>query len=87
MWPSDIRKPSDKVRDALTGKGPVTPDIAPMCDRECYLAALEIIRNGYTQDKRKSMLDRIPRSVRPMVEEHIKRLWPKREEIKRNKYF
>lgn len=87
MWPNDIPKPSDKVRDALTGKGQVTPDIAPMCDRECYLAALEIIRNGDTQDKRKSMLDRIPSAVRPMAEEHINRLWSKREEIKRNKYF
>jgi len=87
MWPSNIKKPSDKVRDALTGKSSVTPDIEPMCDRECYIAAMEIIRNGDTQDKRKSMLGKIPEGVRHMVEAHIKRMWAIREEIKRNKYF
>lgn len=87
MWPDDVPKPSDMVKAALTGKADVTHDIAPMCDRECYLGALQIIRHGDTADKRKTMLGRVPATVRPMIEAHIKRLWQMREEIRRNPRF
>jgi len=80
-------KPSDKVRNAMMGKGTIDPDIAPMCDREFYLAALEIIRKGLTPESRKTMLGKIPVAVRHYVEDHIKRIWPKREEIRKNRYF
>jgi len=80
-------KPSEKLQQALTGKGPVTDDIALMVDRECYLAALEIIRKGDTTEKRKKMLGRIPPFIRPKVEIHIKRLWPIRDQVKSNPRF
>lgn len=80
-------KTSERVRLALTGKAEITPGIMPMCDRQAYLGALQIIRGGDTPDKRKAMLGRIPQSVRPMVEVHIKRLWPMRNEIRRNPRF
>ena len=80
-------KTSERVKLALTGKAPITDDIMPMCDREAYLGALQIIRRGDTSDKRKSMLGRIPQTVRPMVEAHIKRMWPSRNEIRKNPRF
>lgn len=78
---------SEKVKLALTGKGPITDDIMPMCDRQAYLGALQIIRQGDTPDKRKAMLGRIPQAVRPLVEDHIKRLWHSRSEIRKNPRF
>lgn len=80
-------KPSERLREILTGKAPIDPDMRPMVDRECYLAALQIIRQGDTADKRKAMLGRIPHAMRLMVEWHIKRLWSSRTEIKQNPRF
>jgi len=79
-------KPSERMALIMAGKEPVG-DLAPMVDRECYLVALQVIRLGDTKEKRASMLARIPQVHRVAVETHIKRLWPKREEIKRNRYF
>jgi hypothetical protein len=63
------------------------PDMRSMVDRECYKAALQVIRDGDTADKRKAMLGRIPQAMRLMVEVHIKKLWPSRSEIKQNPRF
>jgi len=87
MWPSDVPKPSDKVRAVMMGKAVITDDVRPMVDRECYLAALQVIRQGDTTEKRKAMLGRIPASMRVIVENEIKRLWPHRLEIKENPRF
>ena len=80
-------KPSERLREILTGKSPLDPAMRPMVDRECYKAALQIIREGDTADKRKAMLGRIPHAMRLMVEDHIKRLWPSRIEINQNPRF
>jgi hypothetical protein len=37
----------------MMGKATLEPDIRPMVDRECYKAALQIIREGDTPDRRK----------------------------------
>jgi hypothetical protein len=80
-------KPSERARAVMMGNAPLTYDVRPMVDRECYLAALQIIREGDTADRRKAMLGRIPQAMRLMVEGHIKRLWPSRSEIKQNPRF
>ena len=80
-------KPSERLREILTGTAPLDPDMMPMVDRECYLAALQIIREGDTTEKRKAMLGRIPEAMRIMVEGHIKRLWCSRSQIKQNPRF
>jgi hypothetical protein len=80
-------KPSERARAILSGNAPMDPDMRLMVDRECYKAALQVIRDGDTADKRKSMLGRIPQAMRLMVEAHIKRLWPSRSEIKQNPRF
>ena len=87
MWPTNIPKPSERVNAILSGNAPIDPDMRPMVDRECYLAALQIIRQGDTADKRKAMLGRIPQAMRLMVEGHIKRLWSSKTEIKQNPRF
>ena len=80
-------KPSERLREILTGKAPLDQAMRPMVDRECYKAALQIIREGDTADRRKAMLGRIPQAMRLMVEGHIKRLWPSRTDIKQNPRF
>jgi hypothetical protein len=80
-------KPSELARAVMMGNAPITDDVRPMVDRECYKAALQIIREGDTADRRKAMLGRIPQAMRLMVEDHIKRLWPMRSEIKQNPRF
>jgi hypothetical protein len=80
-------KPSERMALIMAGKAPVDPDLAPMVDRECYLVAIQVIRTGDTKEKRASMLARIPQAHRVAVETHIRRLWEKREDIKRNRYF
>ena len=80
-------KPSELARSVMMGNAPIEHDIRPMVDRECYKAALQIIREGDTADRRKAMLGRIPQAMRLMVEAHIKRLWPSRTEIKQNPLF
>jgi hypothetical protein len=80
-------KPSERARDVMMGKATLEPDIRPMVDRECYKAALQIIREGDTAEKRKAMLGRIPATMRVIVEGQIKRLWPMRTEIKQNPRF
>lgn len=80
-------KPSERARAVMMGNAPLEPDIRPMVDRECYKAALQIIREGDTADRRKAMLGRIPHAMRLMVEGHIKRLWPSRTDIKQNPRF
>jgi hypothetical protein len=80
-------KPSERARAVMMGKAPITDDVRTMVDRECYKAALQIIREGETSDRRKAMLGRIPQAMRLMVESHIKRLWPSRSEIKQNPRF
>jgi hypothetical protein len=71
----------------MMGEADITDDVRPMVERECYLAALQIIRQGDTTEKRKAMLGRIPDSMRVIVEGQIKRLWPMRTEIKQNPRF
>jgi hypothetical protein len=80
-------KPSERARAVMMGNAPITDDVRQMVDRECYKAALQIIREGDTPDRRKAMLGRIPQAMRLMVEAHIKRLWPSRSEIKQNPRF
>jgi len=87
MWPSNIPKPSDKVRNVMMGHAHITDDVRPMVERECYLAALQVIRNGNTTEKRKAMLGHIPTGMRLIVEAHVKMLWPSRAEIKQNPRF
>jgi hypothetical protein len=79
-------KPSERARDVMMGKATLEPDIRPMVDRECYKAALQIIREGDTPDRRKAMLGRIPQAMRLMVEAHIKRLWPMRADVKNPRF-
>ena len=82
-----LKKPSERVKAILSGNAPIDEAMRPMVDRECYKAALQIIRDGDTSDRRKAMLGRIPQAMRLMVEDHIKRLWPSRFEIKQNPRF
>jgi hypothetical protein len=79
-------KPSERARAVMMGNAPITDDVRSMVDRECYKAALQIIREGDAPDRRKAMLGRIPQAMRLMVEAHIKRLWPMRADVKNPRF-
>jgi hypothetical protein len=80
-------KPSERARAVMLGNAKITDDVRTMVDRECYKAALQVIREGDTSERRKAMLGRIPQAMRLMVEAHIKRLWTSRTAIKQNPRF
>lgn len=77
MWPNDVPRPSDQLRDLMMGK--MAWDDAPaairsLAQKPIHDAAVTIIA-APDKGARRNMLGRIPAPMRPHVEAEVKRLW------------
>ena len=81
MWPSDVPKPSDQLRDLMMGKlaWDDAPDaIRSVARKPIYDAAVTILA-APDKGTRKNMLGRIPAAMRPHVEAEVMRMWNDRK--------
>ena len=83
MWPDHIPRPSKQLEDFLRGKTPldeVPASIRSWAHSQIDNAACLIIA-APDKGTRRNMLGRIPKNVRPLVEEQVKKYWPHRHEV------
>lgn len=77
MWPGKVKRPSEALREVLTGKvamADADPGIQSWAQFTIYQGAKEVLALP-TKGERRNALGRIPATVRPYVEAEIKRLW------------
>lgn len=77
MWPNDLQRPSEQLRDLLSGKiawGDAPSSIRSMAQLPIYQAAVTIL-DAPDKGTRRNMLGKIPAAVRPYVEAEAKRIW------------
>lgn len=77
MWPNDVARPSEQLRQVLSGQIPM--ESAPAAIQswarfEIYRGALQVLGLP-TKAARQAALQKVPSSVRPYVEAEVLRLW------------
>lgn len=81
MWPHDIPKPQDQLRDLMMGK--ISWDDAPEAIRSwarlgIHQAAKTILA-APDKGTRRNMLGKVPSAMRAHVEAEVKKLWSYRK--------
>lgn len=75
--------PSQRLQELLTGRIAWDDEDASIRSWAAFYihdAALQVIRLSSTE-KRRTALDKLPDTIRPKVEQEIKRLWPIRSQL------
>lgn len=80
MWPVEVPRPSEQLRDLMMGKisWNDAPDAIKSVARKPIYDAAKTILAAPDKGTRRNMLGRIPSAMRPHVEAEVKRLWAAR---------
>lgn len=81
MWPYNIPKPHEQLRDLMMGKlaWDDAPDAIRSWARKGIFDAAKTILDAPDKGTRRNMLGRVPAAMRPHVEAEVKKLWAMRK--------
>lgn len=82
-WPTEVKRPSERIKAVLSGEvlyGDECASIQSACTFYFYQGACSILKME-TREKRREALSRIPASVRPFIENEVRRLWDLRRQL------